>query len=213
MRTDDLIAGLAAELKPVRTSAPTWLLGLAFLSGVVAASGLMLGWLGLRPDLRLAMGAAPFWMKAAYSLSLALFAFALVERAGRPGARLAPLMCLVFLAVAVIALIGVLQTLRAPAALRWPMFLGGSYAVCPGFIVALSIPILITVLFGLRFMAPTRLVLSGALAGLLAGAAGASVYGLHCTESSALFVAFWYTLGISLTAALGALCGRYALRW
>jgi hypothetical protein len=213
MRTDDLIAGLVAELKPVRTHAVTWMLGLALCLGVVTAIGLMLAWLGLRPDLRLAVGASPFWMKAGYTIVLALFGFLLVEKAGRPGARIAPWLYPVFLAVGVIAILGAAQALRAPAALRWPMFLGSSYAVCPGFIVALSIPILVAVLLGLRRMAPTRLVLSGALAGLLAGAAGASVYGLHCTESAALFVAFWYTLGIAAVTALGAICGRFVLRW
>jgi hypothetical protein len=213
MRTDDLIAGLAAELKPVRTGGPTRLLGLALCCGVMAAGGLMLGWLGPRPDLGAAMGAAPFWMKAAYTLILALFGFLMVERTGRPGARVAPLIVLALLSVAVMALAGAIQTLQAPAALRLSLFLGGSYAVCPWFIVAFAIPILAAVLLGLRRMAPTRLVLSGALAGLLAGAAGASVYGLHCTESSALFVAVWYTLGIGVTTALGALCGRFALRW
>ncbi len=213
MRTDDLIADLAAALTPVRTSAPTWLMGLALCCGVIVASGLMLGWLGLRPDLGVALRAAPFWMKAAYTLILVLFGFFLVERTGRPGARLTPLRCLVFVSVAVIAVVGGLQTLGTPPALRWSMFLGESSAVCPWFIVALSIPILVAVLLSLRRMAPTRLVLSGAVAGLLAGAAGASVYGLHCTESSALFVAFWYTLGIAVTTALGALCGRFALRW
>jgi hypothetical protein len=213
MRTDDLITSLVAELKPVRRGAPTRLLVLAFGCGVVAASGLMLGGLGLRPDLHVAMTAAPFWMKAAYTIALALFGFWLVERVGRPGARVGPLLSAVFLVAAIMMLAGAIQTLRAPAALRWPMFLGGSYAVCPILIVALAIPILFAMLIGLRRMAPTRLVLSGALAGLLAGAAGAGVYGLHCTESSALFVAVWYTLGIAATTALGALCGRVALRW
>jgi len=213
MRTDDLIVGLVAELKPARTGGPTWLLALALCAGVMMASGLMLGWLGLRPDLAIAMAAGPFWMKATYTLILAYLGFLLAERTGRPGARVAPLIALVLLPVAVMALVGAIQTLQAPAALRLSLFLGSSYAVCPWFIVALAIPILVAVLIGLRRMAPTRLVLSGALAGLLAGAARASVYGLHCTESSALFVACWYTLGIAVTTVLGALCGRFALRW
>lgn len=61
--------------------------------------------------------------------------------------------------------------------------------------------------------APARPTLAGFLAGLAAAGIGASVYAVHCTDDSPLFVALWYTLGIAMVAAVGAALGRIVLRW
>ena len=53
----------------------------------------------------------------------------------------------------------------------------------------------------------------GFAAGIFAGAIGALGYSLACPEASMAFVAVWYTLGIALTGAAGALVGPWALRW
>jgi hypothetical protein len=62
-------------------------------------------------------------------------------------------------------------------------------------------------------MAPTRLRLAGAAAGLLAGGVAATVYGLHCQEMTAAFVVTWYSLGVAASVAVGALLGPRLLRW
>ena len=55
--------------------------------------------------------------------------------------------------------------------------------------------------------------LAGASAGFLSGATSAALYCFHCPETAAPFILIWYTLGILLTTALGALLGRWILRW
>jgi len=213
MRTDELIADLAAGLKPTPPGAARRTLVAGLLIGGALALLLMLAWLGARPDLAAAMRTSPFWMKAAYTLLLTLAGFGLVERAGRPGASGRGALILALTIVAAMAAMGLMQMMRAPAAARPALFFGASYAVCGLYILAVSTPVLVAVFMTLRRMAPTRPGLAGAAAGLLAGAAGASVYGLHCTESSALFVAVWYSLGIGAVSVVGAITGRYALRW
>ena len=42
---------------------------------------------------------------------------------------------------------------------------------------------------------------------------GCTVYAFHCTESTATFIAIWYTAGILLTTLMGAALGRWMLRW
>ncbi len=74
----------------------------------------------------------------------------------------------------------------------------------------LSAPIFFALFWALRSLAPTRLRLAGAVAGLLAGARETFIYAFHCNESAAPFVAIWYTMGI---VAVGTLFGRLALRW
>ena len=61
--------------------------------------------------------------------------------------------------------------------------------------------------------APTRLRISGALAGFAAGALATLVYTLHCPESGAPFVAVWYRLGMLIPTTAGALLGPRILHW
>ena len=213
METNDLIADLSSDLKPVKSGAMTRLLIIGLVGGGVFAAALMVVWLGLRPDLQFASSTPAFWMKAAYTVAMAAIGFALVLRAGRPGARVLPAAVFALVAVLAMASMGGMQMMRAPSDLRPELFFGGSYTVCPWMIVALSLPILVTTVLVMRRMAPTSPTVAGGVAGLFAGAAGATIYGLHCTESSAMFVAFWYTLGIAGVAALGAILGRFTLRW
>ena len=77
----------------------------------------------------------------------------------------------------------------------------------------LAIVAAVVALRGKARLAPTRLTLAGALAGLFAGGMGAFVYAFHCPETAAPFVALWYSAGILLTTALGALLGPRLLRW
>jgi len=213
MRTDDLIANLTSDLKPVRRGGLELLLGAGLVAGAVVTAGMMAMWLGVRPDLHTAMRGFAFWMKAIYTLALTVVGFLLVERAGRPGSRLLPTALLALLALAIIWVIGVMQMMHAPAADKPSLFFGASYTVCPRNILVLSLPILVGVVLAMRRMAPTRPALAGAAAGLLAGSGGASVYGLHCPEASAMFVAVWYSLGIALAGAVGAVSGKLLLRW
>ena len=79
--------------------------------------------------------------------------------------------------------------------------------------LGLAAPLFLGLLWSFRRLAPTRLRAAGAAAGLSAGACAAAVYCLHCPEASAIFVLTWYSLGIALAGALGALLGPRLLRW
>ncbi|MDG2520936.1 NrsF family protein [Caulobacter segnis] len=68
-------------------------------------------------------------------------------------------------------------------------------------------------LLAMRAFAPSRPAVAGLAAGVFSGALAATVYGLSCAESTATFVATWYTLGMAMSGALGALAGRWVLRW
>ena len=55
--------------------------------------------------------------------------------------------------------------------------------------------------------------LAGAVAGIAAGALAATLYAMHCTDDSPLFVATWYTIGIGIMALAGSVLGERLLRW
>jgi hypothetical protein len=100
------------------------------------------------------------------------------------------------------------MALIAPDTDRTGLILGHSAATCS---IAPYRPA--GALWPLRQSAPTRLTEAGAGAGPFAGSEGAFVYAFYCTEDAMPFVALWYTLGILLTATLGAFLGRALLRW
>lgn len=65
----------------------------------------------------------------------------------------------------------------------------------------------------LRQGAVTRPILSGFVAGILAGSFGAFLYAFICTEDSPLFYGVWYSLAVLGTGGIGAIIGHKALRW
>jgi hypothetical protein len=94
--------------------------------------------------------------------------------------------------------------------------MGGSVSStygCVLIILGVSIPPLAILLRVLRIGAPTRPTQAGAVAGLLAGALGATAYALACRNDGGLYVAIWYPAGILTVAALGAAIGRRVLAW
>jgi hypothetical protein len=213
MKTDELISVLAADTQPVATGALRGRLALACLIAAVAALGLVLVWLHMRPDIHIAMRTAAFWIKAGYTLSLAACGFALTLRMGRPGARPGPALTAAPAAFAALATLAAAELLLMPAAQRQGDWLGLSWRGCTFLILAISAPVYLAAVWALRGMAPTRLRLAGAAAGLLAGGVGASLYGLHCQETAAAFVVTWYSLGVAASVAFGALSGPRLLRW
>lgn len=212
MRTDDLIDALVSDAKPTR--APPARLAVVAVVGAIVALLLVLIWLGPRADLMPAMRGGMFWMKALYTAVLGLAGYLAVERLARPtgGARRGWI--LGGAALAVLAIAGIAQAMVSPdvqAALR--MLRGHSWHVCSRNILVLGLPMLALGLWTLRSMAPTRPARAGFAVGLFSGGVAATVYGLHCPEHTFTFVALWYSLGVLLLAVLGALLGRWALRW
>jgi hypothetical protein len=213
MKTDDLIALMAADAKKPAAPFPvTRRLGPAALVGAVVALALLVAWLGLR-DMAGAIASPSYWMKTAYTAALAAAGFLLAERLSRPGAKATRgIIALVTVIAAMLALAIVQLLSTSPEGMR-DALLGSTWDRCPWRIVALAIPGLAFTLLAMRRLAPTRPTLAGAGAGLLVGGIAATVYGLHCAETSAAFTLIWYTGGIALSTALGAVAGSRLLRW
>ena len=212
MKTDELIAHLSTDLEPAPSHyvGRTLTLGLGF--GILLSAVTMLIAMGPRPDLAMAIEGGAFWMKLAYTLSLTAVGLWLMDRLGRSDSSAQRPAMMLAVPVILLFIVAIVQFFQ-PGVDRHHLLLGDSWRVCAIDILSLSVPIFITVFWAMRKLAPTRLGLAGAGAGLLAGAAGASVYAIHCVEYTAPFILIWYTTGIAAAALIGALIGRWALRW
>ena len=213
MKTDELITLLACDAAPVKRGAIPRSLAALALGGAVAALVIMVPWIGFRPDFPAALADPAFWMKMAYTFGLGVAGFMLAERLSRPGATSRAGWVLAAACAVAIAALAFAQLLIMPAAEAPAAVFGYSWDSCPWLIFILALPCLALALWIMRGFAPTRTTLAGAAAGLLAGGVSATVYGLHCIESTAPFIALWYTLGIALTVVTGAIAGSRILRW
>jgi hypothetical protein len=209
----DLIDRLVADLAPVPAHAAARRLAIGIGAGLVVSAVLMLAWLGLRPDMMPAMGTAGFWIKFAFTALLAVAGVAAASRMARPDGMASAPVAVTVAVLAIITMLALAQFTATPPAEHPALLMGISALVCPWYIIALSLPVLAGVFWAMRGLAPTRLTLAGAMAGLAAGGTGAFVYSFHCIESAVPFVAVWYTLGIAGATLVGALLGRFALRW
>ncbi len=213
MKTDDLIRMLAAGAPPVDPHAAARRFSIALACGLLGGAALMALTLGVRDDLAEALVLPMFWVKLGFAAALAGGGLLAAARLARPGASLRRVPATV--AAPVVALWGLAAVALAvtePAG-RTALILGETWAQCPFNILALALPALVAALWAMTGLAPTRLRLAGAAAGLLAGAVGALVYALHCPELAAPFLGIWYVAGIALAAAVGALVGPRVLRW
>ena len=212
MKTNDLIALLASDTlqpqKPVRQQLLRQL-----VLGAVVCGVLLFTLFGLNPQMDQMAVHPAFITKMLWLTALMGFSLYGLFRLARPGVGAGHTLWGIGLALLDMFSLGLLQLLQTDSGAQTAQWMGGSWQVCSVSITALSLPVLGALLWALRQLAPTRPVLTGAVAGVLAGSLAASIYSLHCTETSLTFFAVWYVAGMALATALGALLGTRWLRW
>ncbi|MDI6026913.1 NrsF family protein [Corticibacterium sp. UT-5YL-CI-8] len=211
MDTERLISTLGkdtATVPPLRATLLRGLLAAAALAGIVFFAAL-----GPRADLAAALETVRFLFKFVVTLALAIAAYGAVMALSRPGAPSSHRMLMLLAPVVLLALAGVAEAVSVPEAEWAARALGNNSLLCLTFIPLIGIAPLAVLLNALRAGAPTRPVLTGAVAGLLAGGVAATFYAVHCFDDSPFFVAVWYSLAVAILALAGAAAGRIVLRW
>jgi hypothetical protein len=213
MKTDDLIRALAADGDSA-TSSIGRLVGIRLLPAVGVAIGIYFAVLGVRPHLLTAIDSDP---RVAFKIGLMVVLLCLsvpvtlrlAKPAAGPGAAAVALISVPALLLLAVAY----ECFAFPEADWWHRWMGHNAALCLLSIPLLSLAPLCALLLALRYGAPSRPALSGAAAGLLAGAIGTTLYATHCPDDSPLFVATWYSIGIAIVAGAGTVIGACVLRW
>jgi hypothetical protein len=213
MKTDDLVALLSTNPEPVDRRLVVRTLHVALAAGSAAALGITLVGLGVRPDLMTARALMFLAAKLAFAIGIVSLALVYLTRLARPGGERRTPSFLVALPFMVIVALAAVSLGLAPSSHWDKMIVGDEWLDC-----LLSIPIIAVVpfavtIFAVRRAAPTNLVRTGAVAGLIAGAVSAMAYALHCRDDSLPFVAVWYGGTIVLCTLAGAALGPRLLRW
>jgi hypothetical protein len=213
MRTSELVIRLANNLTPIDSNFASKTLNRALSIGMAASTALLVVLYGIRSDMPALLLTTMFWVRLAFPVAALITALNLAGRLGRPGAPVRLAWFVVTLPFVAMLLVATFMVFATPPGYRLQLMLGTTWRVTTANIVLLSLPSLATVMNAFKGLAPTRLVLAGTGAGLLAGAQGLLVYSLYCSEMSVPFWGVWYVLGIVITAGIGALAGPLYLRW
>lgn len=210
MKTQDLISALAVDTLP-QPKISSQLSRAVPLALAVSLCAFALLW-GPRPDIAAAMSSYAV-LKTLVPVVLAVVAMALAVASTRPvtsqkipGVLLGAVIALSF------AVFSVFWAREGQTALVHALSISDLW-VCLLSIPVLAAPLLGGVLWALSSGATTSPGLTGALAGLVAGSAAASVYSLYCDKDMVLFVLPAYSSAIAVVVLAGVALGPRLLRW
>ena len=213
MKTEELIDVLATNLEPIKGGELRNTVMIALAVGTVAALCLVLAMFGLPAAAPTGAFSGLKLLALAFTLGLVVAGASLLIRSarpGEPGRKLLVLIGLLFLATFLAALVTLV--LADPAAWGGMVF-GPQWAACLVCIHLFAVAPFASLVWALRRGAPTNLVRTGAIAGLVAGALGAAFFAIRHSGGSIPFIAFWYAGPILACAVVGALLGPRLLRW
>ncbi len=213
MRTRDLVARLAADAAPVSRERVARRIEHALLAGLAGSAALLVVLYGIRSDMPQVLLHASFWARLAVPFAIIVAAMKLTERLGRPGASTRLAWLAAAAPVAAMLLAGVALLAATPAGYRLQLMLESAWRDAMANVVVLSLPPLAAALRALKGLAPTRLALAGAGAGLLAGAQGVLVESLYGADAALSMCGIGHVLAMLVTAALGAAIAPGYLRW
>ncbi len=213
MKTENLIEMLARQDTRVdhRRLMLHWLGALGV--GLLLSIAVFVYLFRINPDLRMLMENIWFWTRFAFIASVMILGGWMFAKLGKPGTAHRVPMWLAAAPFALFGLLGLVLLFTAAPEERRPMLLGISWNVCSRNITLLSIPIFFASVWVARQFAPVRLRFTGAMLGLFSGGAAALMYSMYCPEIAPTFVAIWYSLGMLIPAAVGAVLGRKLLAW
>jgi hypothetical protein len=213
MKTDDLIAMLSTNVERVDHRQVARTVRAAVAVGAAAALAAMLLTLGVRADLY-ASGAVIFvLMKFLFTMGIIVPTSIYLTKLVRPGGERKTSIAVMVIPFAGIMLLAAISLAFAPSSHWNRMIMGDQWLECLLSIPLIAIVPFAAIIWAVRRTAPTDLVRTGALAGLVAGSLSATGYALHCMDDSLPFVALWYGGTIALCTVAGATLGPRLLRW
>jgi hypothetical protein len=213
MKTDQLIDMLSTNVELVKSGQVWKPLVWALAIGGAASFCVMLATVGLRTAAAGGIHVGSLALKLLFMLSVIGTGTALLMKLIRPGQEAPKLFRFLFAPFLVAGVVGIVALALRPSSAWDRMILGTEWLTCLFCIPLFAIVPFALLIWALRKGAPTNLKRTGAIAGLVAGALGATAYALHCPDDSLPFMAIWYGAMVVLCAWIGARLGPRLLRW
>ncbi|MBA3525559.1 MAG: DUF1109 domain-containing protein [Sphingomonas sp.] len=211
--TEHLIDQLAGTVRRSSPGAASRRLAAGIAVGAAISLLLILAALG-RPAASVQYTGIPaFTMKLSFSAAMAAAAAVLLYLSGHPGHRLGNRLYWIAVPPALVAVTALMEMTATAPQYREQVWLGSTSHICLAAVTLLSLPILAGVSWAFRRLAPTRLRVTGFLAGTVAGSVAAIIYALYCPETTASFLVTWYSLAIGAAGLVGLLLGPRLLKW
>ena len=213
MKTDQLIDLLSTNVEPVKSGHLKRTLVFALLIGGVAAFCLMLTTVGLRSQVTDKLHPGYLALKLFFTISLVGLGAMLLVRLMRPGQGGRKQFGLALLPFLMVAGAGIIALAFGEPMAWGRMLFGMHWVTCLLCIPLFAVVPFAALIWALRRGAPTNLTRTGAIAGLVAGALGATAYAFHCPDDSVPFIAIWYGTLVAFCGVIGAILGPRLLRW
>jgi hypothetical protein len=213
MTTDQLIALLVADSRPVDQRRTLRAVTVSLAIGTAAAFGVMLLIFGPRPEMLNTRGLDVLLIKLLFAFAVVVTGSVFLPRLARPVAEMRGSGVVIFAPFAVIATAAAVALGSAHFSNWTGMIIGKDWLTC-----LLSIPLLAVLPFtaliwALNIGAPTDRTRAGEIAGLVAGGLAALACAFPCVDGALPSTALWYGLPIGICAAVGAKLGPSLLRW
>jgi len=213
VKTDQLIDLLSTNVEPVKSGYLKKTLIYALLIGGVAAFCVMLTTVGLRSQASDKLDPSYLILKLLFTISLVALGGTLLTKLMRPGQSGRKQSTLVVLPYLVIAVAGIIALIFGKPMDWGRMLFGMHWVTCLLCIPLFAVVPFAALVWALRRGAPTNLTQTGAIAGLVAGALGATAYAFHCPDDSVAYIAVWYGTLVAFCGVIGAILGPRLLRW
>jgi hypothetical protein len=212
MRTDDLIAALAAD----NAEQPTPLARAFTVDGLVgwAVTALPFFWLlGPRHNFVASLGDPRFLFKFLFTAVMALSGLALVWRLARPNGVSGWAGKAVLLGPALALAACIVEMILVPENQWGARLVGENPWHCLIMVPMMAIAPGVGLFLALKHAAPGDPRRAGAAAAFAAAGLAAFLYAMNCPDDSPFYVGVWYLLATSFVVALGWFAGGRLLRW
>jgi hypothetical protein len=213
VKTDDLINIISTNVEAVAYREPKRMILIAAGLGAVTALVAMVLFLGVRTDLSELRPWQFIVVKTTFAGAIIGISLANLTRIARPGGERRVSIALGLTPFGGALIVAIASLAITPMSDWTAMIVGQYWLLCLLCIPLNAIVPFAAIIWAMRQLAPTNLMLAGAMAGRAAGGISAFAYSLHCTDDSFPFIALWYGLTIALCAVLGGVLGPRLLRW
>ncbi len=213
MKTDELIKVLSTNVEPVdRWQVVRDIVAAVAIGTIVVVCALLIAG-GIRADLNDTRALLFLLLKLVFAVAVIVSGSLYLVRLARPGGEVRAKSAWAVWPIIGVMLIALISLAIAPVWHWRTMAMGSEWLECIISIPLIAIVPFAVVVWAVRRMAPTDLVRTGALVGLISGGISAMGYALHCTDDSLPFIALWYGGAIALCTLAGAVLGPRLLRW